>query len=55
MANLTPTERVIIEMRFFHDLKQMQVAERLGISQPQVSKIEKSALKRLRQELDEEN
>lgn len=55
MANLTPTERVIIEMRFFHDLKQMQVAERLGISQPQVSKIEKSALKRLRQELDAEN
>jgi RNA polymerase sporulation-specific sigma factor len=52
MTLLNPTERAIIEMRFFHELKQMQVAERLGISQPQVSKIEKSALKRLRQELD---
>ena len=52
MAHLNPTERAVIEMRFFHDLKQMQVAERLGISQPQVSKLEKSALKRLRQELD---
>ena len=49
---LDPTERAIVEMRFFAELRQVQVAERLGISQPQVSKIEKSALKRLRQELD---
>jgi RNA polymerase sporulation-specific sigma factor len=52
MTHLNPTERAILEMRFFHELRQMEVAERLGISQPQVSKIEKSALKHLRQELD---
>lgn len=52
MTLLDPTERAVIEMRFFGELKQMQVANRLGISQPQVSKIEKGALKRLRQELD---
>lgn len=52
MTILDPTERAIIEMRFFGELKQMQVARRLNISQSQVSKIEKTALKRLRQELD---
>lgn len=52
IALLDPTARRVIEMRFFSELKQMQVAEQLGISQPQVSKIEKNALKRLRQELD---
>ncbi len=52
MMFLDSTERAIIEMRFFSELKQMQGAERLGISQPQVSKIEKNALKRLRRELD---
>ena len=55
MDNLSEPERTVIEMRFFLDLKQVEVARRLGISQPQVSKIEKSALRRLRQELDEKN
>ncbi len=52
MKLLDATERAVIEMRFFSEFKQTQVAKRLGISQPQVSKIEKNALKRLRQELD---
>ena len=51
MELLDSTERAVIEMRFFDDLKQVQVAEQLGISQPQVSKIEKYALKRLRSKL----
>lgn len=48
---LNPVERTVLEMRFFREMKQSEVARRLGISQPQVCKIEHRALRRLRQEL----
>ena len=38
-------ERHIIELRFFEGKTQMEVAEEVGISQAQVSRLEKSALK----------
>ncbi len=51
MERLRPSERAVLKMRFFDEMKQTDVARRLGISQPQVSKIEQRALRRLRQEL----
>ncbi len=48
MARLDARERDIIKMRYYHNLTQTEVAERIGISQAQVSRIEKGALKKMR-------
>lgn len=51
IAQLTQRERSILEMRFFHGKTQMEVSAEIGISQAQVSRLEKSALKQMRKEL----
>ena len=48
MHRLTDRERHIIEMRFYEGKTQMEVAEEVGISQAQVSRLEKNALKTMR-------
>lgn len=48
MAKLTPRERHILNMRFFEGKTQMEVAEEISISQAQVSRLEKNALKYMR-------
>ncbi len=45
---LTEKERHIIERRYFQDKTQTELAEELGVSQAQVSRIEKGALERIR-------
>ena len=45
MDHLGDRERNIIEMRFYEGRTQMEVAEEIGISQAQVSRLEKNALK----------
>ena len=45
---LSGRERSIIEMRFFKGNTQMEVANEIGISQAQVSRLEKNALKSMR-------
>ena len=40
-----------IKLRFFHGLTQQRVAKVLGVSQVQVSRIEKKAINRLREML----
>jgi RNA polymerase sporulation-specific sigma factor len=45
---LEPRLKRILEMRFFEEKNQTQVAQVLGISQVQVSRLEKEALRRLR-------
>ena len=40
-------------MRYFMDKTQCQVAKRLGISQVQVSRIEKKVLSRLKEDMKE--
>ncbi|MHB8572281.1 MAG: SigB/SigF/SigG family RNA polymerase sigma factor [Candidatus Dormibacteria bacterium] len=50
MTNLTPRERSILYMRFFEELSQSEVAERLGISQMHVSRLQRAALDRLRRD-----
>lgn len=48
LDRLADRERKIIELRFFQGRTQMEVAEEIGISQAQVSRLEKSALKHMR-------
>lgn len=51
MDRLTSRERYIIRLRFFEGKTQMEVAEEIEISQAQVSRLEKHALKVMRQYL----
>ncbi len=48
MKRLAPREYEIISLRFFSGKTQMEVAEMIGISQAQVSRLEKNALKTMR-------
>ena len=51
MDHLSERERYIIRLRFFEGKTQMEVAEDIGISQAQVSRLEKHALRVMRQYL----
>jgi len=44
MQRLNEREKMILSMRFFEGKTQMEVAEEIGISQAQVSRLEKSAI-----------
>lgn len=52
IENLEPKERQIIILRFYKNKTQSQVGELLGISQVQVSRIEKSILCKMRTNLE---
>ena len=51
MERLNERERRLIRLRFFEGKTQMEVSEQIGISQAQVSRLEKNALKTMRQYL----
>lgn len=51
MNKLTPREKHILTIRFFEGKTQMEVASEIGISQAQVSRLEKNALATMRKEL----
>ena len=51
LGTLDPEERKLIYMRFFQEKTQTQIAGELGISQVQVSRLEKKILSRLREKL----
>ncbi len=48
LETLPPRERQIITLRYFADQTQTEIAQRLGISQVQVSRIEKKVLEQIR-------
>lgn len=48
IRNLSDREKKIIALRFFQGKTQMEVASEIGISQAQVSRIEKSALNQIK-------
>ena len=48
MKKLNKREKTIITKRFFNGRTQMEVAEEIGISQAQVSRLEKSAIERIK-------
>lgn len=51
LAQLPQRERTVIALRFFHGLTQDKTAKLLGVSQVQVSRIEKKALALLRKNI----
>ncbi len=51
VKQLDERERLIIHLRYFKQKTQSQIAERLGISQVQVSRIEKKILSAMREKL----
>lgn len=48
---LSPRERRILSLRFFDGRTQMEVAGEIGISQAQVSRLEKGAVERIRRQI----
>ena len=48
MQRLGTREKYIIQLRFYEGKTQMEVAQEIGISQAQVSRLEKNALKSMR-------
>ena len=52
MKRLPERERHIIDMRFFEGKTQTEVAEEIHISQAQVSRLEKNALKAMKNYLN---
>ena len=48
---LREKERLVILLRYYRDMTQQQIANRLGISQVQVSRIEKKALRKMREKM----
>jgi RNA polymerase sporulation-specific sigma factor len=50
IAGLSPREQHIIRERFWRGKTQMEVADEIGISQAQVSRLEKGAIERMRRD-----
>ena len=51
MARLTPRERRILALRFSDGKTQMEVSNEIGISQAQVSRLEKNAIKAIKKQI----
>ena len=51
IASLSDREKRILSLRFFKGKTQMEVASEIGISQAQVSRIEKGALEHIKKDL----
>ena len=53
LAVLSEEEKELIELRYFKDMTQVQIARKMGISQVQVSRMEKRILLRMRKSGEE--
>lgn len=51
IKKLTERERSIINLRFYKNKTQMEIAEEIGISQAQVSRLEKAAIEKMRKQI----
>ena len=49
MKNLTDREKKILALRFLHGKTQMEVSKEIGISQAQVSRLEKGVIEKIKQ------
>jgi len=54
LEQLAPRQKMILMMRYYMDMSQQDVGERLGISQMHVSRLQQKALARLKQVLQRE-
>lgn len=52
LAGFSPREREVIEMRFLQGMTQIEIAEKLGISQVQVSRLLRRTLKKIQEKID---
>ena len=46
--HLNDRERMVVKLRYYDDLTQMEIGDELGVSQAHISRIERNALKKLR-------
>ena len=51
LSRLSERERKIINLRFYRNKTQMEIADEIGISQAQVSRLEKATLEKIRKQL----
>ena len=51
LANLSERDRQIIEMRFYDNMTQPEIAERVGVSQSYLSRVLRRTLVDLREQL----
>lgn len=51
MKHLNEREKKIIQLRYYKNKTQMEIAEEIGISQAQVSRLEKGALEHMRRQI----
>ena len=51
MDRLSDREKRILNLRFFEGKTQMEVSSRIGISQAQISRLEKNAIKKIKRDL----
>ncbi len=51
LSRLPERERILIDLRFFHELTQAETASFMGISQVSVSRLERKILKKLREQI----
>ena len=51
LMRLNEREQRIIKLRFYRNKTQMEIAEEIGISQAQVSRLEKAALEKMRKQM----
>ena len=54
LKTFSPREREVIELRFLEGMTQIEIAERLGISQVQVSRLLRRTLKKIQEKIDPE-
>lgn len=54
IADFSPREQDVIRMRFVEGLTQVEIAERLGVSQVQVSRLLRRTLRRIQDKIDPE-
>lgn len=54
LASFSPRELDVIEMRFLKGMTQIEIAEKLGISQVQVSRLLRRTLKKIQDKIDPE-
>ncbi len=52
ISNLDDREKQVLVLRYYRDMTQLEIAKILGVSQVQVSRIEKRALERIREKME---
>ena len=54
LKGFSPREREVIDLRFLQGMTQIEIAEQLGISQVQVSRLLRRTLKKIQDKIDPE-